>query len=109
MIAPDLLALLRDCYLPSPNATQPSRNIVDAGLIQTRTLIPDPDAPGANIPGVPPRYIARISVRAPTSDDGANAQLLAQIENRLLGHPSISRVELTLLPPLFAILQAVSP
>ncbi|MBW4038352.1 MAG: DUF59 domain-containing protein [Acidobacteria bacterium] len=97
MPTPDILSLLRDCY------TQ-NRNIVDAGLIQSATLTPDADAPGANIPGLPPRHIARIALRAPTSDDAANAQLLAQIENRLLGHPSISRVELTLLPPLFPIL-----
>lgn len=97
MTTPDLLHLLRDCYIHN-------RNIVDAGLIRSATLIHDADAPGAKIPGVPTRHIARITLLAPTSDDAANAQLLAQIENRLLGHPSISRVELTLLPPLFPIL-----
>ena len=100
MTTPDLLHLLRDCYTHN-------RNIVDAGLITSATLTPDPDAPGAHspsIPGVPIRHLARITLRAPTSDDAANAQLLAQIENRLLGLPSISRVELTLLPTLFPIL-----
>ena len=99
-----LLPLLRDCYLPTPTAGQSSRNIVDAGLIRTATLTPDTSAPGANIAGLPPRYIARITLHAPTSDETASSQLLAQIENRLLGHPSISRVELNLLPPLFSIL-----
>jgi hypothetical protein len=97
MTPPDLLHLLRDCYTHN-------RNIVDAGLITSATVALDPDAPGASIPGLPPRHLARITLRAPGSDDAANAQLLAQIENRLLGLPSISRVELTLLPALFPIL-----
>ena len=96
-MTPDLLHLLRDCY-------SQNRNIVDANLIQSATLTPDPSAPGASIPSLPPRFLARITLRAPSSDDAANSQLLAQIENRLLGHPSISRVELTLLPTLFPIL-----
>jgi hypothetical protein len=93
----DVESLLRDCYIQN-------RNVVDAGLIRSATLVADLEAPGSGIPGVPPRYIARIAVYAPTSDEGANAQLVAQVENRLLGDPSISRVELTLLPPLFPIL-----
>jgi hypothetical protein len=97
MNPPDLLALLRDCYTHQ-------RNIVDAGLVTSATLIPDPDAPGATISGLPPRHLARITLRAPGSDDTANLQLVAQIENRLLGLPSISRVEVTLLPALFPIL-----
>lgn len=96
-MTPDLLHLLRDCYTHN-------RNIVDAGLIQYATLTPDTDAPGASIPGLPPRHLARITLHAPTSDDTANLQLVAQIENRLLGIPSISRVEVTLLPALFPIL-----
>jgi hypothetical protein len=99
MIPPDLLQLLRDCYTP---LTQ--RNIVDAGLIQSATATPDPDAPGASIPGLPPRFLARVTLRAPGTDEAANAQLVAQIENRLLGHPSISRAEIALLPTLFPIL-----
>jgi len=100
MTDPDLLHLLRDCYTHN-------RNIVDANLIQSATLTPDPSAPnfnGPSIPGLPIRYLARITLRAPTSDETANLQLVAQIENRLLGDPSISRVEITLLPALFPIL-----
>jgi hypothetical protein len=104
MPTPDLLHLLRDCYLPAPNPAQPQRNIVDAGLIRSATLTPDPSAPGSSIPGLPPRHLAHITLHAPTSDDTANLQLVAQIENRLLGLPSISRVEVTLLPALFPIL-----
>ena len=94
----DLLHLLRDCYTPT------GPNIVAAGLIRSATLTPDPDAPGSTIPNLPTRYLARITLHAPSTDEAANTQLLAQIENRLLGHPSISRVQLTLLPALFPIL-----
>jgi hypothetical protein len=93
-----LLHLLRDCYTPA------GPNIVAAGLVRSATLTPDPDAPGASVPGLPPRYIAAITLHAPGLDDAANAQLAAQVENRLLGLPSISRVEIRLLPALFPIL-----
>ncbi len=96
----DLLALLRDCYEPGPAR----RNLVEAGLVSSAILTLDTEAPGHNIPGVPPRYLATIVIFAPSSDEAANAQLLAQIENRLLGIPAISRVALTLLPTLFPIL-----
>ena len=98
MTTPDLHTLLRDCY------TATGTNIVAAGLVRSATLTPDPDAPGSTIPGLPPRHIAHITLHAPTSDDAVNAQFVAQIENRLLGIPSISRVQVTLLPALFPIL-----
>jgi hypothetical protein len=94
----DLRQALRDCYTPT------GRNLVDAGLIRSATLVLDTEAPGHNIPGVPPRYLATITLYAPSTDEAANAQLLAQIENRLLGLEPISRVTLTLLPALFPIL-----
>jgi hypothetical protein len=98
----DLLHLLRDCYTPT------GPNIVAAGLVRSATLTPDPDAPGANVPGLPRRFIAHITLHAVSAgtatDNPANAQLSAQVENRLLGLPSISRVEVTLLPALFPIL-----
>ena len=100
MNPPDLLHLLRDCYANN-------RNIVDAGLIQSATLTPDPTAPNFNratISGLTPRHLAHVTLHAPGSDETANAQLVAQIENRLLGLQSISRVEVTLLPALFSIL-----
>ncbi len=101
----DLLHLLQDCYTPA------GPNIVAAGLVRSARLTPDPDAPGACIPDLPKRFIAHITLHAievasPSGDasDSANAQLSARIENRLLGLPSISRVEFTLLPALFPIL-----
>jgi metal-sulfur cluster biosynthetic enzyme len=95
----DLLRALRDCY-----DTLQQRNIIDAGLIESATLTRDIEAPGAGIRSVPSRYIAHITLRAPGSDDSRNAQLRAQIENRLAGLPEISRTEIKLLPALFSIL-----
>jgi metal-sulfur cluster biosynthetic enzyme len=95
----DLVNALRDCYDPVQR-----RSVVELQLIQHATLELDREAPGANIRGVPPRYIARITVRASSSDDTHIAQLRAQIENRLAGLPEISRVEVNMLPALFPIL-----
>ncbi len=98
MTESDLLDLLRDCY------TALGRNVVEANLIKSTSLTLDTEAPGAGIPGVPPRFRVSITVIAPTSDEVATAQLAAQIENRLLGTPTLSAVTLTVLPALFSIL-----
>jgi hypothetical protein len=101
----DLLRALRDCYdtVQRKNSAH-SKNIVDLGLVQSATLTRDTDAPGANVSGLPARHIAHITLRAPGADDTRNAQLCAQIENRLAGLPEISRTEIELLPALFPIL-----
>jgi metal-sulfur cluster biosynthetic enzyme len=96
----DLLRALRDCYDPLLK-----RNIVDLGLVRAATLSADSEAPGANIPGAGPRYIANITLVAPSADEAAVAQLRAQIENRLAGLPQISRTTVTLLPTPFPILR----
>jgi len=96
----DLLNALRDCYDPILK-----RNIVDIGLIRSATLTKDHEAPGINISGVGPRYIAHITLVAPSADEAAVAQLRAQIENRLAGLPAISRTTVTLLPTPFPILR----
>ena len=95
----DLLNALRDCYEPALR-----RNIVAAGLVRSATLARDDQAPGAAVRGVPARYRASVTVSAAGSDEAANAQLAAQIENRLLGLPAISAVTVTLAPALFKIL-----
>jgi hypothetical protein len=91
----DLLHLLRDCYTPT------GPNIVAAGLVRSATLTP---APSPSLPNLPPRYLATITLHAPSTDETASAQLAAQVENRLLGLPSISSVKVTFLPALFPIL-----
>ena len=96
----DLLAALRDCYVPGQR-----RDVVSAALVRSARLEPDAQAPGAGIAGVPPRFVARIRLTEPSADDAVNAQTRAAVENRLLGLPAISRVEVTLLPPLFSILR----
>ena len=93
----DLLQSLRDCYDPILK-----RNIVDLGLIRSATLTRDDQAPGV---GVPPRYIAHVTLTAPAADEAAVAQLQAQIENRLAGLPEISRTTIKLLPTPFPILR----
>lgn len=95
----DLVNALRDCY-----DTVQQRNIVELGLVQSALLIEDAEAPGASVRGLPARYIARVVLRAPGSDDAHNAQLRAQIENRLAGLSEISRTEIEMVPALFPIL-----
>ncbi len=100
----DILAALRDCYDPILPC-----NIVDLGLIDSVAVAPDPDAPGAGIPGVPPRHRVHIALTLSTPEDPANpeaatqtaAQLTAQIENRLAAFETISRTEVALVgqPP----------
>lgn len=95
----DLLTALRDCFIPGAR-----RDIVAAALLRSATLDMDTEAPGANVAGVPARYIARIQLTAPGTDEAVNAQLCALIENRLLGLEAISEAVVTLHPPLFSIL-----
>ena len=96
----DLVNALRDCY-----DTLQQRNIVDLGLVLSAALVRDIEAPGAAVRGVPTRATSRaLHVRAPSSDDTRNAQLRAQIENRLAGLPEISSTEVEMLPALFPIL-----
>lgn len=85
-------AALRDCYDP----TLPC-NIVDLGIVESLTLTPDPEAPGATIPGVPQKFRVTITLTPTTQDEAANAQLTAQIQNRLAGLESILHTEVILL------------
>jgi metal-sulfur cluster biosynthetic enzyme len=88
----DILTALRDCYDPVLPC-----NIVDLGLIHSIQIKLDPEAPGANIPGVPKKHTIEIAITPTQSDEAPNAQLQAQIINRLAGLETISRTTVTLL------------
>ena len=95
----DLFEALQECFIPALRL-----DVVTAKLVRTATLVPDLEAPGAGISGVPERFIARVTLVAPGGEEVVNAQTRASVENRLLGLSSISRVELKMLPALFSIL-----
>ena len=88
----DILHALHDCYDPVLPC-----NIVDLGIIRSITITHDAEAPGAGIPGVPPRHRVAISIilTTPTSPDAT--PLIAQIENRLAAFETISRTEVNIL------------
>jgi metal-sulfur cluster biosynthetic enzyme len=92
----DILTALRDCYDPVLPC-----NIVDLGLIRSIAITPDVEAPGANIPGVPQKHIVEIEIIPTQTDEAANAQLQAQLEaqiiNRLAGLETISHTTVALL------------
>jgi metal-sulfur cluster biosynthetic enzyme len=85
---------LRDCYDPEVPC-----NIVDLGLVYSIAIAPDPEAPGAGIPGVPPRHRVHIDLTLTTPQDPDTptaTQLIAQIQNRLSAFETISRTEVAL-------------
>jgi metal-sulfur cluster biosynthetic enzyme len=88
----DVLTALRDCYDPVLPC-----NIVDLGLIRSIKITPDPEAPGANIPGVPKKHRIQIELSPTQSDEAANSQLTAQIANRLAGLETVSQTRVILL------------
>jgi metal-sulfur cluster biosynthetic enzyme len=88
----DILLALRDCYDPVLPC-----NIVDLGLIRSIAVTRDLEAPGAHIPDVPQKHKIRIELTPTQSDDAANAQLQAQIANRLAGLEAVSHTTITLL------------
>lgn len=88
----DILLALRDCYDPVLPC-----NIVDLGLIRSILITPDAEAPGSNIPGVPQKHQIQIQITPTQLDESPNAQLQAQIINRLAGLETISHTTVTLL------------
>jgi metal-sulfur cluster biosynthetic enzyme len=88
----DILAALRDCYSP-----EIPLNIVDLGLVHSISIAPDPGAPGAGIPGVPPRHRVTVALTLNQIADVEDTPLIAQIQNRLAAFQTISRTEVTLL------------
>ncbi|WP_263383950.1 metal-sulfur cluster assembly factor [Granulicella arctica] len=76
---------LRDCYDPEIPC-----NIVDLGLVQTIFIERDLNAPGASIPGVPEKHRVAVTLTPSNPTEDAEAQLRAQIANRLAGFETIS-------------------
>jgi metal-sulfur cluster biosynthetic enzyme len=89
----DILTALRDCYDPEIPC-----NIVDLGLIHSITIQPDLQAPGTGIPGVPQKHIISITLTPTNPTEAAEAQLIAQITNRLAGIEAISQTNITIQP-----------
>jgi metal-sulfur cluster biosynthetic enzyme len=89
----DILTALRDCYDPEIPC-----NIVDLGLIHSITIEPDHEAPGTGIPGVPQKHIIAITLTPTNPTEDAEAQLIAQIANRLAGLETISQTSITIQP-----------
>ena len=86
----DIRAALRDCYDPTLAC-----NVVDLGLLRTITITPDLEAPGTNIPGVPPKHLILITLTLTNPTDDSEAQLRAQIANRLSGLQTVSHTTVT--------------
>src|SRR5690242_9644473 len=82
----NLMTALRDCFDASLKC-----NIVDLGEVWSAKLQADPNAPGSN---VSPRYRAEVKLTLPVRDEIAEAQLIAQIANRLAGIWEISESQI---------------
>jgi len=82
----EILLALRDCYDPELPC-----NIVDLGLVRSIEITPDLDAPGTGIPGVPQKSRVRIDLILTHPGEAAEAQLRAQISNRLAGIEAVSQ------------------
>jgi len=89
----DILDALRACYTRANPYARPI-DIVDLGLIESISLSPDPDAPGTGIPGVPQKIRLTLTLIPPSPDEDAQAQLHAQIANRLAGLPNLSHTQI---------------
>lgn len=87
----DVLNALRDCYDPEVPC-----NIVDLGLVYHVEVVPEPDAPGAGIPGVPQKHRVAIQLTLTSPGCPAHDQIQAQIQGRLAAFPNISRTEVAL-------------
>lgn len=88
----EILAALRDCYDPALPC-----NIVDLGLVRSVTITADTDAPGAGVPGVPSKHTVHIDIVLTHPEEAAEAQLRAQIANRLAGLEAVSQTTVNVL------------
>lgn len=89
----DILTALRACYDP----TLPC-NIVDLGLIRKVGVTPDPNAPGAGIPGVPQKHRIQIELVLSHPNEQTEAQMTEQIRNRLAGMEEAGETTVIIIP-----------
>ena len=83
---------LRDCYDP-----EIPLNLVELGVVESVELSVDPDAPGAGIAGVPERYRLEIGLVPASRSEAAEAQLKAQVRNRMAGFFELSSVSVNVM------------
>ena len=86
----DIRTALCDCYDPALPC-----NVVDLGLLRAITITPDLKAPGTNVPGVPPKHLIQITLTLTNPTEDSEAQLRAQIANRLAGLQTVSHSTVT--------------
>jgi metal-sulfur cluster biosynthetic enzyme len=84
----DLRDALTVCFDP-----ETAINIVDLGLLQSIEVTPDRDAPGTD-----PRAFVRVTLLSRTADETQQGMLRAQVENRLMGMPQVSRAVVDYMP-----------
>lgn len=87
----DVLTALRDVYDPELPV-----NIVDLGLVYRVDVAVDTDAPGAGIPGVPPRHRVDIDVTMTSQGCPAHELIIEKVKNRLAGVREISATRVNL-------------
>jgi metal-sulfur cluster biosynthetic enzyme len=82
----DILTALRDCFDPEVKL-----NLVDLGLIYAVSTGPDPDSTPAW-----PRQWVKVTMTLTTDQCPASGLIFEQVNNRLAGIQSISKVEVNL-------------
>jgi metal-sulfur cluster biosynthetic enzyme len=87
----EIITALRDCYDPELPC-----NIVDLGLVRAIAITHDTEAPGAGIPGVPQKHRVQIDLILTHPSEDAEAQLRAQIANRLAGLETVNQTTITI-------------
>ena len=86
----DVVEALRACYGSSAVYGQ-AVTVVELGLVAGIELQVDGEAPGAGIAGVPVRQALRLTLLRGFGDEDAEAQMAAQISNRMAGIEALSR------------------
>lgn len=82
----DIREALRVCFDPELPV-----NIIDLGLVYGVEVSVDVDAPG-----IDPRYRVHVSLTMRSPNDEREGMLLAQVQNRLMGMPEISRADVAM-------------